>query len=94
MGPVENVLRAARERIKKSGWCQHHKVDGEGRHCLIGAVESTYTSSWVHETALELLRGVIGRLAVSSWNDEAGRTVQHVIAALGFAISMARRKGL
>jgi len=71
--------------LLEAGWCQrslHEKKDGKDHYCIMGAIDKAYNFDGLrHETKI---RGVLRKMGrdgmISSYNDEAGRTQEEVVA--------------
>ena len=76
---LKAIFRAAAEQISKpGGWCQgaDHK---DGAACLRGALQD---QAGEHYNAAMTSLALTIKRAVVAWNDETGRTVEEVAAAL------------
>lgn len=84
---VADVLEAAAEVIEVKGWCQKESVDGEGRVCVLGAVQSADLLNR-HPLTVRAMRALRNRLGlvqnydVIAWNDRPGRTEGEVLDLL------------
>ena len=88
----EICLKAA-ERLREVGWRQGAYGGRDGPHCMIGACR--WAVGWydndipvdiypAHLAALAAARSAVfsADCSAAAWNDEPGRTVEEVIAAL------------
>lgn len=104
-GPIERGLRAAREKIRKPeawirlGFARNADMQWVSPRnpmactfCMEGAIEATVPPH-EHGFALAVAAETVGG-NVAAWNDRAGRTHAHIIAAMGLAMMWARRMGL
>lgn len=76
--------------LRRDGWCQFSWTDGEGRHCLSGAIGASSlgrgaqmklkTAAGVAVHASALGTAAIGYAIL--WNDKKNRTAEEVIALL------------
>ena len=82
MTPQEH-LNAAADYIEEHGWCQTVLRDGE-RVCVIGAIRAVHKGRSLEprDPVYGLLRERIGPDNIVAWNDDPGRTVEDVLAAL------------
>lgn len=102
MGPIEKCLRDAREKIRKpENWTKGATAklsDGTKTSindpdavswCAMGATGTGPSSLGADNIVVDVVGG-----ATSTWNDAPERTHEHVLAAFGLAIGVAKRKGL
>ena len=78
LGRVERLLATERQ------WCKGKLHDGDGRYCLVGAIEATDGWPEVARVILRAVREVSGRRywRIESFNDDPRTTHADVLAVL------------
>lgn len=61
---ISDYLLLAAEEIEKHGWCTGHEVDGNGRHCALGALHEVGSSREAKRFLADFVGGDI-----IEWND-------------------------
>lgn len=108
MGPVEQTLRTARDKIKdKKNWTKgKYARDSTGRECLMFSDEAKcfcaegaiivsrppYCTERIRIAIDKILEEVTGNASIVGFNDKNEHHV--VIASFGLAISRAKSRGI
>jgi hypothetical protein len=89
MSATVEVLQAARALIDTPDkWTQGTYDDGEGRRCIVAALDAA-RNRIPERCAQGTLRATVGGEPLSQWNDAPGRTHAEVMAAFDRAIEAA-----
>jgi hypothetical protein len=62
-----------------NGWCQGDYRDGQGRYCVLGALDYEVPSKAGKKAIDALNEALGGHISLGTWNDMPGRTVEDVI---------------
>ncbi len=91
MKAASTVLKEAKTRIKKHGWCQNTARNSRGEFCMVGALNNGPLSSEAifNEPPAQFLIAVVGD-QIAHWNDHPFRTKEQVFAAFDEAILWAQ----
>jgi len=91
---AQEILNSAADLLEKDGWCQGYPNNALGQRCALGAIWDVEHYGPEAGQAEDLVRQLITKkryggtvsatypLAISTWNDQPGRTAQEVIAVL------------
>lgn len=83
MSAVSEVLLRAAEVIDVDGWCQFDFTNGQGQHCLVGAIKSAaHNDPYLVLDAKDAVSSHLGGLSIINWNDSQGRRADEVTALL------------
>lgn len=80
------TYRDAAALLIRCGWQQDHLGDGDGPHCMSGAILEVATEM---RGVWDLPCEVIGEVSIPAWNDKFERTAAEVIFALDAAYVLA-----
>lgn len=92
VGSVTQALIDGRRSLVANGWRQGGTLDGQGRHCAVGALRPFKVAS----TAVRELMAVLPheRTNVPAYNDDPTTTFADILALYDRAIARARSKGI
>lgn len=95
---LRTVYLRAIEVLKKRGWCQGGLADGaDGPCCMVGACNVVRCGSpygGPGAIGIDEIEEAIGTPLYGIWNDDPGRTLGQVIAALRKAAKLAGNRRL
>ena len=78
---TREMREAAAQLLEDEDWCQGATQNQQGARCMVGAID--YASEWEDPApAYDELREELAIPHLEAWNDEPGRTVEDVLAAL------------
>jgi hypothetical protein len=84
---ASEVLLKAADILERDGWCKYSLHDGQGRHCVAGAILLAVAGSPGGDALRNEARQLLGQHlsfwpTIESWNDLPWRTRNQVLAKL------------